>query len=222
MPELKNLVVEWLSLVDRAAVRDPSSPTEPQKFLLWKRESGEPEAEAAPEPAPDIAGLQTMVEKTNKAIKKMQRRIDALTKTNPPPADPHAEEATMPEEAVTKTEDEKSPEGLAKSLTDLSKADGGLSAAQETYRKIGADYLAALSPQAFQAWQRGQKGLRATPYPGALLKADTKPLDPDSLRVQAEELRKADPSLDPYSAMIAVMKQDKDGQAAYLRAVRGR
>src|SRR5579871_2796412 len=40
MPHLQDLSVEWVSLVDRAAVRDPSAPTEPQKFLLWKSESG--------------------------------------------------------------------------------------------------------------------------------------------------------------------------------------
>lgn len=37
---LSDLNVEFVSLVDRAAVRDPSNPTEPQKFLLWKAESG--------------------------------------------------------------------------------------------------------------------------------------------------------------------------------------
>jgi hypothetical protein len=31
---LKNLDVEYVSLVDRAAVRDPSNPDEPQRFLL--------------------------------------------------------------------------------------------------------------------------------------------------------------------------------------------
>ena len=35
---LRNLEVEWVSLVDRAAVRDPSNPDEPQRFLLTKRD----------------------------------------------------------------------------------------------------------------------------------------------------------------------------------------
>lgn len=40
MPELRDLTVEFVSLVDRAAVRDPSNPTEPQRLLLWKSERG--------------------------------------------------------------------------------------------------------------------------------------------------------------------------------------
>lgn len=40
--QLRNLTVEFVSLVDRAAVRNPSSPTEPQTFLLFKRDSGAP------------------------------------------------------------------------------------------------------------------------------------------------------------------------------------
>lgn len=38
--ELRNLDVQFVSLVDRAAVRDPSNPTEPQRLLLWKAERG--------------------------------------------------------------------------------------------------------------------------------------------------------------------------------------
>lgn len=40
MPQLTNLDVQFVSLVDRAAVRSPSNPTEPQRFLLWKSERG--------------------------------------------------------------------------------------------------------------------------------------------------------------------------------------
>jgi small-conductance mechanosensitive channel len=40
MPRLQNLDVHFVSLVDRAAVRDPSNPTEPQRFLVWKAEGG--------------------------------------------------------------------------------------------------------------------------------------------------------------------------------------
>jgi hypothetical protein len=40
MPDLTNLDVEWVSLVDRAAVRDPENQAEPMRFLVWKREHG--------------------------------------------------------------------------------------------------------------------------------------------------------------------------------------
>jgi hypothetical protein len=36
---LTDLVVEYVSLVDRAAARDPADPTQPQTFLLWKSDS---------------------------------------------------------------------------------------------------------------------------------------------------------------------------------------
>lgn len=39
MPQLTNLDVEWVSLVDRAAVRDPVEQSEPMRFLIWKRET---------------------------------------------------------------------------------------------------------------------------------------------------------------------------------------
>ena len=39
MPQLTNLDVEFVSLVDRAAVRDPVEQSEPMRFLIWKRET---------------------------------------------------------------------------------------------------------------------------------------------------------------------------------------
>jgi hypothetical protein len=38
--QLTDLVVEYVSLVDRAAVRDAEKPDEPMRFLLWKRDGG--------------------------------------------------------------------------------------------------------------------------------------------------------------------------------------
>jgi hypothetical protein len=41
MPQLKDLSVDWVSLVDRAAVRDPQNKSEPRRFLLSKREGAQ-------------------------------------------------------------------------------------------------------------------------------------------------------------------------------------
>jgi|GEM_PF-2976992 len=41
MPQLTNLDVEWVSLVDRAAVRDPIEQSEPNRFLIWKRDQSQ-------------------------------------------------------------------------------------------------------------------------------------------------------------------------------------
>ncbi len=216
MPELRNLDVQWLSLVDRAAVRDPSDPDQPQRFLLWKRESGEPE------PEPNLADLQALVAKTTKAIKKMSKRIDDLATSEGEPLPPDAGGPTAEEAEMTKNET-KTAEELSQQLSDLSKSEAGLSAAQETYKKIGAAYLEQLSPAAYAAWRRGQESIGGVAYPGApMLKADTPALDTDTVKAQAIELQKADPSLSPYDAMLKAMQQDKSGQAAYLREMRGR
>jgi hypothetical protein len=39
MPELSNLDVEWVSLVNRAAVRDPVDQDQPMRFLVWKSDT---------------------------------------------------------------------------------------------------------------------------------------------------------------------------------------
>ena len=41
MARLRNLQVEFVSLVDKAAVRNPAKPDEPQRFLLTKSEERE-------------------------------------------------------------------------------------------------------------------------------------------------------------------------------------
>ena len=42
MPQLKDLDVQFVSLVDRAAVRDPQRKSEPRRFILMKREGAAP------------------------------------------------------------------------------------------------------------------------------------------------------------------------------------
>jgi hypothetical protein len=38
MAQLKDLKVDWVSIVSKAAVRDPTDPTKPRRLLLWKSE----------------------------------------------------------------------------------------------------------------------------------------------------------------------------------------
>jgi hypothetical protein len=42
MPQLQDIDVQWVSIVDRAAVRDPQNKSEPRRFLLWKGEGVTP------------------------------------------------------------------------------------------------------------------------------------------------------------------------------------
>jgi hypothetical protein len=104
MPELRNLEVEFLSLVDRAAVRDPSSPTEPQRFLLWKKESGAPDpigGSMTAESAAFESALEKAEARINEAIAKMQEKLDEVTKADAPVLDP---EPTADVTDVTKDE----------------------------------------------------------------------------------------------------------------------
>lgn len=66
MPSLTDLDVEWVSLVDRAAVRDPVNQADPMRFLVWKRET------------PDQGAHMTPEEQTV-ALKKAQDNLAAIT-----------------------------------------------------------------------------------------------------------------------------------------------
>jgi hypothetical protein len=79
MPEqhnLRSLDVEFVSFVNRAAVRDPQNPTEPQRFLVWKSERG-----SGDDPTPDPnGGTMTEAEMVAAVEKAEQERDDANTK----------------------------------------------------------------------------------------------------------------------------------------------
>lgn len=95
MPKLVNLDVEYVSLVDRAAVRNPSNPTEPQRFLLWKRESGEPtkKGDSVPENTDDLRAALTKTEEERDAL---QKELDDLKKAAA--EKPEAEVVSEPEQ----------------------------------------------------------------------------------------------------------------------------
>jgi hypothetical protein len=49
MAQLQDLQVDWVSLVDRASVRDPQAKSEPRRFLLYKRDGSLDTAEKVAE-----------------------------------------------------------------------------------------------------------------------------------------------------------------------------
>lgn len=94
MPSLQNLDVEWVSLVDRAAVRDSENPTEPMRLLLWKREHPNPPQEGRMTAEETTAALA----KAQEDLKKAEDRADA--------AEAKATKADEQIEALTKSVDE--------------------------------------------------------------------------------------------------------------------
>jgi hypothetical protein len=75
VPALTDLEVEFVSLVDRAAVRDPVNQSEPMRFLVWKRES--PDEGAASMTPEEKAAL----DKAQADLKKAQDDLKAATDT---------------------------------------------------------------------------------------------------------------------------------------------
>ena len=94
MPNLHDLNVDWVSLVDRAAVRDSENPNEPMRLLLWKREHPNPPQEGRMNPEDMRAAL----EKAEADLKKEQERAEA--------AEAKATNAAEQIEALTKSVDE--------------------------------------------------------------------------------------------------------------------
>lgn len=85
MSRLTDVRADVVSLVDRAAVRDPSNPTEPQRFLLWKAEkgSGNVNQTGGEMPTDNTAALSKAEQERDDALAKnqeYQRRIDELEK----------------------------------------------------------------------------------------------------------------------------------------------
>jgi hypothetical protein len=97
---LKELDVRWVSLVDRAAVRNAENPDEPQRWLVWKAE-GEPETAAKAETDWDD----------------LRERIDALEKA----ARPNNDETIGGGMAVTKAD---TSVAVSDALAALRTADG--------------------------------------------------------------------------------------------------
>jgi hypothetical protein len=94
---LTNLAVDWVSLVDRAAVRDPQNPTQPQRLLVWKAESS-----AGEDPTHEPQGGQMNPDELKAALTKAEQERDAAL------------------EAVTKTEGER--DAATAQVTELEKA----------------------------------------------------------------------------------------------------
>jgi hypothetical protein len=83
MARLTEIRATTVSLVDRAAVRDPSNPTEPQRLLLWKSESGPSGQTSYQEEADLEARLFDVNKARNEALAKTERldaRITELQK----------------------------------------------------------------------------------------------------------------------------------------------
>jgi hypothetical protein len=83
--QLTELEVEWVSLVDRAAVRDPSEPSEPQRFLLaksdipiWKADPGSEMDQLLDALAKAESDRDAALEKTAGTYERLAERVEKL------------------------------------------------------------------------------------------------------------------------------------------------
>jgi hypothetical protein len=151
MPQLEDLRVDFVSLVDRAAVRDPEDPSEPMRFLLtksetvWMSERAESAARinaSLAETVAQTAALTTRIEALKADNQQLAARIEALQKRK--------EEETM---STTAWDTAKGQAEL------LRKADPRLTESDAILRVFKADpglqgrYLAERSPQAAAIWK---------------------------------------------------------------------
>lgn len=212
MPELKNLDVQWVSLVDRAAVRDPDDPTAPMRFLLAKGEQPDPrlmiwkrqqpdEAERVEQVKADTAALRERFAQVERRGAAMREGVETVK----------AETAKL---ATATAELRERLQGQEATMNPLEKSDEEKALAriqalkQETRdREIG--HLEVTNPRAALIAKHGL-GAGAEPKP-ALAEAQQK----------AAEIRKADPAMSDIAALDKVLSTDQDLQERYLSEARG-
>jgi hypothetical protein len=222
MPQLQNLDVQFVSLVDKAAVRDPSNPTQAQRFLLWKAHDFDPDEQVEVEDdASDVLAKVATIEAENQVLAKRARKLEKqlrkaaravtdyglVTRSQPAPiaAEPNGE---RPDEAAL----------LAKADR-IQKVDPGLSRYQALFQArhveraeahpetpLAVDTAARSRDLLLKAdeLQRGgmsryQALVKAANYKGAG--------SPNPLCERAAELRKADPSLTRFEALRRAGRQ---------------
>lgn len=75
--KLTDLTVEFVSLVDKAAVRDPQNPTQPQRLLVWKADTGRAGDDPTTEPQGGTMTPEEMAEALAKAEKDRDEALEA-------------------------------------------------------------------------------------------------------------------------------------------------
>jgi hypothetical protein len=228
MPKLKDINVEFVSFVDRAAVRDPQRKSEPRRLLLWKAEDAQvPEerkdvaADISPkDPAvPDaLQQLRDLLAPhfSEEALADLDRRLADLSDAS---TDDGIDQDRRP--GVDESETQKSEAGsraLADALVRADVAKAALAVepddligrrrAGDLTRDAQAEYLAQASPAGYAAW-RAAADENATP-------------DFDEDGEGGEELAKAAcvgiPN-DAYTYRAMVAKSSASAQLAHLRSI---
>lgn len=145
--QLRNLDVRFVSLVDRAAVRDPNNPTEPQKFILFKRDSGaDPDPQGGSMTEEERAALQKAEQERDEALAKLEKaekKLKKQAKTDEPTTE-EIDKADLPKavrDALEKAETERDElKKAADEATQLAKAERDQRIAKEFIAKAEGEF----------------------------------------------------------------------------------
>lgn len=114
MPALTNLDVEYVSLVDRAAVRDPANKTEAQRFLVWKSATNRDDPEGGSMTNEEmVAAVKKAEDERDELRKQLADQTDLKANLKKAEDDLAAAKADL--EKATKPEDKPDPAKIDKS-----------------------------------------------------------------------------------------------------------
>lgn len=170
MPVLKDIQVDWISFVDRAAMRDPQNQSEPQRFLITKREGADaPHTTNGDSPMlsktdiPSRSPISNALAAAKEALEPyvsdariadLDRRLEAMSSAYV--GDPRTGQGVTGEGEITKAADR-----LADSLVGVSKAQARIpaddlmqrAAVAKASRGAQLELLRQMSPQGADAWE---------------------------------------------------------------------
>lgn len=245
--QLRNLQVEFVSLVDQAAVRDPSSPTEPQRFLLYKRDTQTShEGDASMNDNTDA--LELVKAERDKLARKVEKLQSKLEKRDAP-AKPAAidKSALTPEvravlekaelEAAETRERAEKAEKIAKAERNERIEREFIAKAQRELPHLGNPaeigprlkrMSEQLSKEDYDAHLAELQAANARIETGSLFAELGKSGEAsrggestaEQILSKAQEIRKADPSLTEWQAMEQARLSDRETQARYLASQR--
>jgi hypothetical protein len=251
MPILKDLDVHFVSLVDRAAVRDPSNPTEAQRFLLFKKESGAPNTDSPEGGSMTEAELTAALQKAEQErdelaakVEKLEKKLAKKDKDEKPAEVNKAELPAEVREALEKAEAERDAlKKSAEEAAELAKAERDLRVTREFVAKAEAEFphvaqgadefgpllksmSEKLSEEEFEAVTKRFRAANEQIKTSNLLKQfgqDGEPPAGDDELASAVQKAEEMRKADPNLSLYDAMTQamTREQQAAYLASVRG-
>lgn len=249
MPSLSDVTVDYVSLVDRAAVRDSENPDQPMRFLLWKSANRSTQEDPMPDAKTpeELQAALTKAETENAELTSKLEAVKAKLAEHAPEETPQEiDKSELPEPvrlALEKAEEERAAlakraddaEAIVKAERDerltrdfITKAEGykALPFKAAEFGPVLKACSEKLEKAEFDEVERVLKAADEQIAAGDLFKTQGRsgdaPGDDPVAEVQAKaaEIKKSDSSLSEGQALERALSSDSDLQTRYLNAVR--